>query len=499
MAMTRRELLQAGLMGSKMLFLPMGGLLTMGATAPFSPQIKPFQQSLRIPPTLQPVRSDSTTDYYEMTMQKAQVEILPGLTTEIWGYNGITPGPLLRQRRGRRSVVRFKNLLDESTVIHLHGMASFPQYDGYAEDLIPTNHYKDYIYPNDRAATLWYHDHAVHKTSRHVYQGLAGMYLVQDDFELNLPLPKDDYDVPLIIQDKQFNPDGSLVFNDRQQRGVYGDVMLVNGVPFPFMEVANRKYRFRVLNAGASRSLHLSLSNGEQLIVIASDAGLLTSPVPTKSLRVGIAERYEFIIDFSKYPLGTQIELRNPSSAENVDTDMRSQWVMRFDVTRQAKDESTIPEVLRPVKPIPVTDAVRTRTLRFGRGGGEWLINGKTWDKSIIAANPQVGDVEIWTLINTGGSWVHPVHIHLVDLQLLDRNGLPPQPYEKGWKDVFYLADGEKIRVIAKFGPHAGKYMVHCHNIVHEDHDMMTQFEVGQGGPDPVLTAPAQPLPAPPL
>jgi spore coat protein A, manganese oxidase len=499
MVITRRELLKAGLIGSKMLLLPAGGLMMMGAAAPFSPQIKPFQQPFRRLPTLSPSHSDNTTDYYEITMEKARVEILPGLTTEIWGYNGITPGPLIRQMRGRQSVVRFNNRLDESTSVHLHGMASLPQYDGYAEDLIPPNYYKDYIYPNDRAATLWYHDHAVHQTSRHVYMGLAGMYCVQDDLELNLPLPKGDYDVPLIIQDKQFSSDGALVFNDRQTRGLYGDIMLVNGVPFPRMEVANRKYRFRVLNAGASRSLNLSLNTGDPLIVIATDAGLLGAPVPTKSLRMGIAERYEFIIDFSKYPIGTQIELRNPSSASNIDSDTRTQQVMRFDVTHQVSDDSTIPNVIRPVKPIPISSAVRTRTFRFGRGGGEWLINGKTWDKARVEANPNVGDVEVWTLVNAGGSWVHPVHIHLVDLQLIDRNGLPPLPYERGWKDVFYLADGEKIRVIAKFGPHAGKYMIHCHNIVHEDHDMMTQFEVGQGGFDPIATAPAQPLPAPKL
>jgi spore coat protein A, manganese oxidase len=498
MDITRRELFKAGLIGSRLLF-PAGGLLLMGAAPPFSPQIKPFQQPFRIPPTLNPVRSDDTTDYYEITMQKAQVEILPGLKTEIWGYNGITPGPLIRQMRNRKSVVRFKNLLNESTAIHLHGMASLPHYDGYAEDLIPPNYYKDYKYPNDRAATLWYHDHAVHQTSRHVYMGLAGMYCVQDDLELNLPLPKGDYDVPLIIQDKQFSSDGSLVFNDRRNLGLYGDIMMVNGVPLPRMEVANRKYRFRVLNAGASRSLNLSLSTGDPLIVIATDAGLLGAPVPVKTLRMGTAERYEFIIDFSKYPIGTQIELRNPISASNVDTDTRSQQVMRFDVTRQAEDDSRIPDVIRPVKPIPVSDAVRTRTFRFGRGGNDWVINGRTWDKGRIEANPNVGDVEIWTLVNTGGSWVHPVHIHLVDLQLLDRNGLPPLPYERGWKDVFYLADGERIRVIAKFGPHAGKYMMHCHNIVHEDHDMMTQFEVGTGGLDPIATAPAQPLPAPAL
>ncbi|HEY9635699.1 MAG TPA: multicopper oxidase domain-containing protein [Coleofasciculaceae cyanobacterium] len=503
MKITRRGALKLGLISSGALLLPLRA--QRPAFAQFSPQIKPFQVPFRTPPVLDPVRSDETTDYYEITMQKAQVEILPGLKTEIWGYNGITPGPTIRQRGGRQqdggrqSVVRFINKLDTRTVIHLHGMASLPQYDGYAEDLIPPDYYKDYVYPNNRAATLWYHDHTVGKTSRNVYMGLAGMYIVDDDFDLSLPLPKGDYDVPLIIQDKIFATDGSLIFDDRGQKSLYGDIVLVNGAPWPRMEVANRKYRFRVLNASASRSYGLSLSTGDDLIVIGTDAGLLSEPVRTKTLRIGIAERYGFILDFSKYPIGTQVVLRNIGPESNVDRDARTSVVMRFDVVRRESDDSSIPSTLRPVQPIPISSAVRTREFRFQRSGRQWLINNQGWNKNRIDANPELGDVEIWTFVNTAGSWFHPVHVHLVDLQLLDRNGRPPLPYERGWKDVFYLGEGETVRVIARYGPHKGKYMIHCHNIVHEDHDMMTQFEVGQGGPDPILTAQAKPLPAQPL
>ncbi|HBB35519.1 MAG TPA: bilirubin oxidase [Cyanobacteria bacterium UBA8803] len=491
MKLSRREAIKLGLIGSGSLLLPLG--YQSPAWAQFSPQIQPFQLPFRTPPVLKPVRSDETTDYYEITMQKARVEILPGLSTEIWGYNGITPGPTIKQPRGRLSVVRFINKLDEAMSIHLHGMASLPQYDGYAEDLIRPDYYKDYFYPNNRASTLWYHDHAVHKTSRHVYMGLAGMYIVEDEFERDLPLPKGDYEIPLIIQDKKFAKDGSLIFDDLGQKGVYGDVMLVNGVPWPRMEVANRKYRFRVLNAGASRTANLRLSTGDDLIVIGTDAGLISAPVKTKNLRIGIAERYGFIIDFSKYPIGTRVVLQNPISFSNVDRDTRTNQIMCFDVVRQESDDSSIPSVLRPVQPIPVSSAVRTRTFRFDRNGGQWKINNKTWDKNRIDANPGFNEVEIWNLVNTGGSWVHPVHIHLVDLQLLDRNGRPPLPYERGWKDVFFLGEGETVRVITRFGPNSGKYMMHCHNIVHEDHDMMNQFEVGQGGPDP-LSDPAKPI-----
>lgn len=503
MKITRRQALKLGLIGSGVWLWPLDSQSL--ALPQFSPQVKPFELPFRTPPVLTPVRSDTTTDYYQIVMQKSRVEILPGLHTEIWGYNGITPGPTIRQRGGKKedggrlSVVRFINNLDEEMSIHLHGMASLPQYDGYANDLMKPNYYKDYAYPNNRAATLWYHDHAVHKTSHHVYMGLAGMYIVEDALELDLPLPKGDYDVPLIIQDKRFASDGSLIFDDRGQKGLYGDIVLVNGVPWPRMEVSTRKYRFRVLNASASRTYQLALSTGDRLNVIATDAGLLGAPVATKTLRVGMAERYEFIIDFSKYPIGTQVVLLNPVLDSNVDTDVRSQIIMRFDVVREERDDSIIPSTLRPFQPIPESLAVRTRTFRFGRSNGQWQINNRTWEPSRVDANPGLGDYEIWNLVNTGGSWVHPVHIHLVDLQILDRNGQPPLPYERGWKDVFFVGDSQTVRVITKFGPHPGKYMMHCHNIVHEDHDMMTQFEVGQGGADPIKAAPARELPAPPI
>lgn len=494
---TRREALKLGAIAAGSLLLPIALQHRSYAVTQGSPQPTPFQVKLPIPPVLQPVRSDDTTDYYEITMNKSQVEILPGLTTEIWAYNGIAPGPTIKQYRDRQSVVRFINNLDTPTSIHLHGMASLPQYDGYAEDVLPPDYYKDYIYPNNRAATLWYHDHATHNTARNVYMGLAGMYIVQDKVELDLPLPKGEYDVPLIIQDKIFATNGSLIYDHNNHNGLMGDVILVNGAPWPKMEVANRKYRFRVLNASNSRAYKLALSTGDDLIVIGTDSGLMGAPVRTKDLRIGMAERYEFIVDFSKYPLGTQVVLQNLGVRNNKDYDGTNQ-IMRFEVVRSENDDSSVPSELRTFQPLLRSSAVRTRRWTFDHRNEMWVINGKAWDKNRIDANPGLGDIEIWNFINNARDWFHPVHVHLVDFQILDRNRQPPLPYERGWKDVVYMGEGDNIRVIARFAPHQGKYMMHCHNTVHEDHDMMTQFQVGQGGPDP-MSAPAKPLPAPPL
>ncbi|BDA66287.1 hypothetical protein CAL7716_004530 [Calothrix sp. PCC 7716] len=323
------------------------------------------------------------------------------------------------------------------------------------------------------------------------------MYIVQDDEELNLPLPSGDYDIPLIIHDKKFAADGSLIFDDQAQHSLMGEVITVNGVPWPRMEVANRKYRFRVLNASISRSYKLALSTGDDITVIGTDDGLMPRPVNTKDMRLGMAERYDLIIDFSKYFIGTQVELQNLGLPNNDNTGNTNK-IMRFDVVRSEVDNSSIPSTLRNIAFLSESDAVRTREFIFDRSNRMWLINDKGWDKNRVDANPRLEEVEIWKLQNTSGLWFHPVHLHLIEGQILDRNGQPPFAYERGLKDVFYVGENETVRIIGKFKPHIGKYMYHCHNMVHEDHDMMSQFEVGQGGIDP-MSAPPKPLPAPPL
>ncbi len=493
---SRREaLMLAGLAGCSTL-LPIA-FQHRGYAQRVDERVEPFQLVFRAPSGLNPVRSDATTDYYEITMKKSRVEMLPGRQTEIWGYNGTFPGPTIRQRKNRQSVVRFINEIDTPTVVHLHGMASQPQYDGYAEDLIPPGYYKDYIYPNNNASSFWYHDHAIGQTSRNVYMGLAGMYIVQDEDELGLQLPKDAYDIPLIIHDKQFASDGSLIFDDQAQHSLMGEVITVNGVPWPRMEVANRKYRFRVLNASISRSYKLALSTGDDLIAIGTDAGLMSAPVRTKDIRIGTAERYDLIVDFSKYPIGTQVVLQNLGLPNN-DNFGNTDKIMRFDVVRSESDNSSIPNKLRNIEFFPESSSVRTREFTYEHINRVWVINGKGWDRNRIDANPQLEEVEIWNLHNNSGLWFHTIHLHLIDCQMLDRNGQPPFPYERGLKDVFYLGENETIRVIGKFRPNIGKYMSHCHNMVHEDHDMMNQFEVGQGGIDP-MSFQAKPLPATPL
>jgi spore coat protein A, manganese oxidase len=569
MKITRREAIRLGLVGTGTLISPFGlpdkaQAAAMSAcehpslsgvqTTPFSPQIDRFKAPLKILQPLKPKLSKEAgtgTDYYEITMQKERVAVVfdeqeqPLKFAEFWTYNGSIPGPLIRQKLSRQSSIRFNNLLGKDadnhnicTAVHLHGMASLPQYDGYAEDLIQPDYYKDYYYPNSRASSLWYHDHAVHNTSRNVYMGLAGMYIVEyaakDFCGGTYTLPSGEFEISLVIQDKTFEiPDPGkphewrLVFNDRRRQGVYADVMLVNGRAYPTHKVKRQKYYFRLLNASASRTYQLTLSreahrltlDGDPLIVVGSDAGLLAQPeplvAPKKSLRIGVAERYGVVVDFAQFPADVKtVYLWDMGFNGNIGGP--SQAIMQFELMGEPIPSPDLPKKLGIVplrdelvrlrseqlqkKGLPIT--TRDRQFRFERSG-DWKINGKTWDIKRVDAKPGLWDVEIWEITNAGG-WVHPVHIHLIDFQILDRNGMKPSAYESGWKDVILLGEFETVRVIASFNPQPGKYMIHCHNLVHEDHDMMTQFEVIGGSEDPlpldpVSIAPAQKLPAPPL
>ncbi|MEA2155386.1 MAG: hypothetical protein QOE11_1526 [Solirubrobacteraceae bacterium] len=521
----RRELVKLGVFGTAALALPLERAartqVALSNRIAQSALPQPFTIPFKTPPVLAPERQTQNFDYYAISQRQAPAEILPGRQTDIWGYNGIAPGPTIVGQQGRHAVVQHINELplvhptlryNVWTSTHLHGSCSKPQYDGYASDITDVGSWKDYVYPNiQEARTLWYHDHGVHITAPNAYMGLAALYILHDPWELSLPIPHGAYDVPFVLRDAMFDDSGALLFDDNDQSGVYGDVILVNGVPWPAMAVQRRKYRFRILNGSISRSYGLQLDSGEPLIVIATDGGLMPHPMAVSRLKTGMAERYEVVIDFSKYQIGQRVVMQNVSPANNIDFDTTG-VVMAFDVVADADDTSgnEIPLDLNPntaLMGLTEADALRTRRFEFKRGGGQWTINGTTWDDVVnsgyqkVLANPGFGDVEIWELQNSSGGWFHPIHVHLVDFKVLDRNGRPPFDYERGPKDVVYVGEGETVRVIMRFEHETGRYMMHCHNLVHEDHDMMAQFLVGEDAPgsDPIQADPARRTPARPL
>src|SRR3954468_23758905 len=529
MELSRRDLLKVGLFGSAALMLPAERIarakLALDNRMPQSLLPKPFTMPFA-KPELAVKTTDGITDYFWLRQAQGQVNILPDKTkpTTIWGYANrfgapCTPGPTIMVDQGRPAVVRQANDLPGThpqlgyqvwTSTHLHGSCSLPQYDGYASDTTTPGAFKDYRYPNIQdARTLWYHDHGVHITATNAYMGLAAQYIMHDRFEQSLPIPHGEYDVPLTLKDVMFQESGELLIDDNDQSGIYGDVILVNGVPWPKMKVEPRKYRFRVLNASVSRSYDLSLDTGEPLIVIGTDGGLMPHPQPCGHVKVGMAERCEIVIDFSKYKPGQKVVLKNASPKNNIDYDTTG-VVMAFEVGAVVHDprNNEVPSDLNPnmnVMGLTEADVSKddggnpiVRNIRFERKNGHWTVNGQTWedvvnsDYELTIAKPKKDSVEIWELENPGGGWFHPVHIHLVDFKVLDRNGRPPEPYELGPKDVVYVGEAEKGRVIMRFEHQVGKYMMHCHNLVHEDHDMMVQFHVGDGGDDPIHADPCK-------
>ncbi|WP_020501501.1 multicopper oxidase family protein [Sciscionella marina] len=461
-----------------------------------------FTVPLPIPPVLRPTRTDHDTDYYEITQRIGHAQIVPGLRTEVWGYNGIFPGPTIQSRRGRRTVVRHRNELPTPVVIHLHGGRTPPEHDGYPTDLITpmggnahpghagsgAQGTRDYRYPLDQpAATLWYHDHRMDFTGPQVYKGLAGFHLLHDDLEEALPLPKGERDVPLMITDRSFAEDGSMSYPAIDPSltgqpgvttdfisGVLGDCVLVNGAPWPVMEVTNTRYRFRILNASNARRYRLALDPsppaGSSFVQIGSDQGLLAQPVGHEQLQIAQAERFDVVIDFSAYSVGDEVTLVNQLGKSGTAN------VMGFVVVRGGTDDSRIPDKLAEIQPLSRSDAVVERELTFERHGAvmhgvtPWTVNGEPFSPEHITADPAFGTVELWKL--RAQNVPHPIHIHLAPFQIQN-----PGPYAGGWKDTVDLASGDQAEVLLRFDSYRGKYVFHCHNLEHEDM-MMANFEI---------------------
>jgi FtsP/CotA-like multicopper oxidase with cupredoxin domain len=340
-------------------------------------------------------------------------------------------------------------------------------------------------YPNrQRASTLWYHDHAMDRTGENINRGLAGFYIIEDEDELALPLPKGPYDIPLLLQDRTFNPDGSLHYDTHGHQGFQGDVMLVNGVPWPRMDVSTRKYRFRLLNGSNARLFQLALSNGDALTLIATDGGLLPEPVQIKRLPLAMAERAEVILDFTRFAPGDKIFLVNTYEPSPQDQ------LMRFDVVKRESDVSSIPPRLCEAGflPRPKNANMRTWTfrasfsLREGPPPVVWTINGKRFDPDRTDAKVRLGEIELWRFQNQARlrflGRPHPAHVHLTHFQIVERNGRSPLVHETGWKDTVALDGGEEALVLIRFEQFRGRYMLHCHNLEHEDHAMMSRFDI---------------------
>ncbi|MFK4085381.1 multicopper oxidase family protein [Kribbella sp. NPDC020789] len=473
-----------------------------------------FQSPLPLPPVLKPVSTAGGVDLYEITQRTANLELLPGVKTPMWTYDGVFPGPTIEARRGRPVTVTHRNELPVPTVVHLHGGHTTAASDGYPTDLVlpegwhdhmdhhthamhdpravVTTLTRDYTFPmNQRPAMLWYHDHRMDFTAPAIWRGLAGLHIIRDDDEEALGLPAGSRELPLLITDRAFDSAGGLVYPSldpdlRNQpgvrepylAGVLGDVILVNGAPWPVHEADAARYRLRVLNASNARHYELEAVTDDgrrlDLVQVGADQGLLAVPVAHATVPIAPAERYDLIIDLTDVPVGGRVRLRNRLGSGP------ARDVMAFRVVRKAPDPSRIPSVLsRDLPSWSRRDAVRVRDFGFraGRmhGGHGWLIGGQPFDPARTDVTTRLGDIEVWRLI---ADVHHPIHLHLVGFQVLSRGGKAPRAHDAGLKDTVSLSPGESAEIITRFDGYRGRYLFHCHNAEHEDMGMMANLEI---------------------
>jgi FtsP/CotA-like multicopper oxidase with cupredoxin domain len=419
--------------------------------------------------------------------------------------------------------------------MHLHNLHTPTESDGFPGDYFsaaksgPTlngpGQFKDHCYPNvyagyhefpksasnpvggdkrEALGTLWYHDHTLDFTAPNANRGLAGFYLLYDALDSGdehdpnpsaLRLPSHPYDYPLAFQDKRFNADGIHVFNQLDPEGTLGDKITVNGIIEPVLKVARRKYRLRLLNAGPTRFYQFHLVDAANVqrtfTYIANDGNLLPKPLLNRrNVRLGVAERADIVVDFSLYPLGTELYIvnrlqqtssRGPSAVKGPGT-----RVVKIIVDREPDepDVSRVPSTLRPIRrPTAAELAIApVRFWQFARKNGLWTINDKLFSVNSPGAHMAQGSFEIWDLDNPSGGWSHPIHIHFEEGLILKRyvsgQEVPVPGHERGRKDVYVLGPNQRVRIFIRFRDFSGKYIMHCHNMSHEDHAMMVRWDI---------------------
>ena len=496
-------------------------------------QLEKFVDPLPIPPVakslgLRPRPKDAVAaipaghfDSYQFTMRRVNVRVHRDMApTPMWSFGDTIPGPTIEARSGRGILVEWINQLpakhflpidhtlhgagadlpEVRTAVHLHGAKVPPEYDGFPENWQTPGQLMQAIYPMQQgAATLWYHDHAMGIERLNQYAGLFGFFLIRDEAEDKLNLPRGKYEIPLAFTDRIFSADGSLYYPDSGDPAapwvpeVYGDAMLVNGKLTPFLEVEPRAYRFRLLNASNTRIYLFSLSNKQKYHQIGTDQGLLPAPIELDQVSLAPGERADIVIDFSS-AASKSITLQNQS------------WpLMQFRVAAtsasvQRPAQFTLPAQLRTIEPIAEAQAVNTRLMILRQYMDRspkrmlMLINGTRWHEP-VTERPELDSVEIWSFANATPD-IHPIHLHLVRFQVLDRRpfdsdgyllsgklnylgpAMAPAPGDHGWKDTVQTYPETVTRIIVRFEGYAGRYVWHCHLLEHAANEMMRPFEV---------------------
>jgi FtsP/CotA-like multicopper oxidase with cupredoxin domain len=459
---------------------------------------------LYIPPTLSPVN-------LTLVARAHDAQIAPGVRSRVMTVGDGPISPTIRARAGERATITLRNQLDEPTILHWHGLRPPEKDDGHPRLAIaPGAEYRYDFMIDERPGTYWYHAHPHMRTAAQVHLGMAGLLIITDADEDALGLPSGDREVAIMLQDKRPAADGTVSYNvtmgHDMMEGLLGSAAYVNGVRTPRVEVDSAHYRLRVLGGANARIFRLALSNDRPLTLIGTDGGLLERPVSLPHMDLATGERADLLLDFSNLPVGTRIMLRSLAfdppyrgmggmggmggrgmgmggggmgMGGGVIPQGGAMDLMEFVVTRSVRDTFKVPTRLSVLPPVNEGAVTREREFHFRSAMMRHQINGRDFEMERIDERIPFGSTERWVFVNDG-PFPHPVHMHAVQFRITDRTGGRGTlyPWEGGWKDTVLVYPGERVSVVTTFDRHRGRFLMHCHNLEHEDHGMMMNFAI---------------------
>ncbi|MGH1575738.1 multicopper oxidase family protein [Planktotalea sp.] len=496
---TRREFL----LGSTALALT----LFFGSREPLHAQSSSsFDTPVAIPPEDGGTLVDGVREF-TLSLQSGKTEFFEGVQTDTMGINGSYLGPVLRMRTGETVRFDVTNTLAIESTLHWHGLNLPASTDGGPHQPIePGGTWSPSFKIHDVASTMWYHSHQLHQTASQVWAGLAGMIIIDDEVsdDLDIPSTYGVDDIPLVLQDRRFNRDGSMPYEASmhdEMAGMSGNVPLINGTVRPYVDVSTEKLRLRLLNGANASIYNLAFSDGRSFVQIASDGGFLGQPAEMSELLLAPGERAEIIVDFTQ---NERVILESKALGGRrgggqgmgmgggmMMAEQNPQFqLVEFRAADTLEPLAEVPDKLAELPRISETQATKTREfllempgmgpLRMLGMGGGFTINGNAMKMRRVDEVVKLGETEIWEIVNAG-PMIHPFHIHNTQFRLLDRDGLLPGPNEAGLKDTVVVFPGERVRLLVRFDHYTDPerpYMYHCHILEHEDAGMMGQFTV---------------------
>lgn len=436
------------------------------------------EQALRFPPVFAGG---------EIVIGQTAVNIWTDKPTTAMTFNGSFPGPTIIVRRGDTFSATVVNQLAVPSVIHWHGIIAPELMDGHPKDGIAAGKSADISFPIlNRAGTYFYHSHAHRATASQVYKGLAGFFIVEDASEISLGLPTGAFDVPLLIQDRRTNANRDLVYTPSvmdTMSGYLGSEILINGTPDAYLDLNTTLYRFRLLNGSNARIYKIAFSDGMMFQVIGSDGGLLDKPVQATSAFLSPGERLDILADFSSHQVGQSLYLKSvefPYAGMSMGGTPQgtAMNLLKLSLTGSLASGGVVPSTLAAIEKYDPAASSRTRSFTLAMSGTVHTINDKTFEMNRIDETVRLGELERWDLTNTGDE-THPMHIHGLQFQMLERDGAAPvAPNDLGWKDTVMVPSLSTVSVLVRFDDYVGRYLIHCHNLEHEDSGMMLNIQV---------------------